>query len=90
MDNVIIGQLSVKPHHLFALDEDDWNRNEKDKTLFTDEKFIPRIMVQAGIVKSVSEVRRNCPDLMREVEENSFEMIKWGKKFLFVARGGEM
>ena len=90
MDNVIIGQLSVKPHHLFSLDEDDWNRNEKDKTLFTDEKFIPRIMVQAGIVKSVSEVRRNRPDLVREIEENSFEIIKWGKKFLFVARGGEM
>ena len=90
MDNVIIGKLSVEPHHLFALDEDDWSRNEKDKTLFTDEKFIPRIMVQAGIVKSVSEVRRNRPDLMREVEESSFEMIKWGKKFLFVARGGKI
>ena len=47
-------------------------------------------MVQAGIVNSVSEVRRNRPDLMREVEESSFEIIKWGKKFLFIARGGEM
>lgn len=90
MENVIIGNLHIEPYHLFALSEDDWNRNEKNKTLFTDEKFIPRIMVQAGIVNSVSEVRRNRPDLMREVEESSFEIIKWGKKFLFIARGGEM
>ena len=56
MENVIIGKLSVEPWHLFALDENDWNYNEKDKTLLTDEKFIPRIMVQAGIVKSTSEI----------------------------------
>lgn len=90
MENVIIGNLHIEPYHLFALSEDDWNRNEKDKTLFTDEKFIPRIMVQADIVNSVSEVRRNRPDLIREVGINSFEIIKWGKKFLFIACGKEI
>ena len=87
MDNVIIGKLSVDPHHLFALNEDDWVDNECDNTLFTREKFIPKIMVQTGIVNSASEVRRNRSDLVREVKENSFEIIKWGKKFLFVACG---
>ena len=87
MENVIIGKLSVEPWYLFALDKNDWDYNEKDKTLFTDEKFIPRIMAQAGIVKSTSEVRRNHPDLVREVKNNSFEIIKWGKKFLFIACG---
>ena len=47
-------------------------------------------MLQAGIVNSVSEVRRNRPDLIREVCINSFEIIKWGKKFLFIACGEEI
>ena len=81
MENVIIGNLLVEPHHIFGLNKNDWNEIEKDKTLFTDEKFIPRIMVQAGIVNSVSEVRRNRPDLMREGEESSCEIIKWGNSF---------
>lgn len=87
MDNVIIGKLLVDPHHLFALNENDWIDNERDNTLFTEDKFIPKVMVQAGIVTSASEVRRNRSDLVREVKENSFEIIKWGKKFLFVACG---
>lgn len=87
MENVIIGRLSVSPHHLFATSEDDWDNNENDKTLFTNETFIPKIMVLAGVVKSASEVRRNRQDLSRNIEENSFEIIKWGKKFLFIACG---
>ena len=87
MENVIIGKLSVSSHHLFATSEDDWNNNENNKTLFTNETFIPKIMTLAGIVKSANEVRRNRQDLVRNVEENSFEIIKWGKKFLFIACG---
>ena len=90
MENVIIGNLHIEPYHLFALSEDDWNRNEKDKTLFTDERFLPRIMVQAGVVNSVSEVRRNRPELVREIQDCSFEIVKWGKKFLFIACGEEI
>ena len=41
-------------------------------------------------MNSVSEVRRNRPDLIREVGINSFEIIKWGKKFLFIACGEEI
>jgi len=88
MENVIIGNLLVEPHHIFGLNKNDWNEIEKDKTLFTDERFLPRIMVQAGIVKSVNEVRRNRPELIREIQDCSFEVIKWGKKFLFIACGG--
>ena len=90
MENVIIGRLSVEPHHLFAFNENDWECNEKDKTLFTDERFLPRIMVQAGVVNSVSEVRRNRPELVREIQDCSFEIVKWGKKFLFIACGEEI
>ncbi len=89
IENVIIGNLLVEPHNLFALNEDDWNSIEKEKTLFTNERFLPKILVEAGIVPSISEVRRNRKDLVRNVEDFSFESIKWGKKFLFIACGGE-
>lgn len=37
--------------------------------------------------QNVSEVRRNRPDLWRELNELDFFQVKWGKKFLWILVG---
>ena len=37
--------------------------NEFNETLVTSTRYLPKILVEAGIVKSTSEVRRNRKDL---------------------------
>lgn len=85
--NVVIGKPLCKPETLFAYDEQDWLDNEEKETLFTEDRFLPRILVAAGLVKSASEVRRNRPELVKELNEIDFIRIKWGKKFLWIAIG---
>lgn len=85
--NVIIDTPLVHPSHLFAFNEQDWEENEKENTLFTSERFLPRILVEAGIVKSTSEVKRNKPQLYITLDKIDFLDIKWGKKHLFICVG---
>ena len=85
--NVVIGKPLCKPETLFAYDEQDWLENEKKETLFIEDRFLPRILVAAGLVNSASEVRRNRPELVKELNEIDFIRIKWGKKFLWIAVG---
>ena len=81
--NVIVGTpLPGAPAELFGSSLEDWVLNESEVTLLTEERFLPRILVEAGIVKSTSEVQRNRPDLWRELNELDFFQVKWGKKFL--------
>lgn len=64
IENVVIGKPIVEPKTLLAFDNVDWETNEKDKTLFTNTRFLPAIMKETGIVKSTNEVRKNKPELM--------------------------
>ena len=85
--NVVIGNPLVEPSQLLSFNEEDWENNEKPNTLFTNERFLPRIMVEAGIVKSVSEVKRNQPQLMIKLDSVDCWWLKWGKKFLYIIVG---
>ena len=85
--NVVINNLLVHPSELFAFNEKDWEENEKTNTLFTTETFLPKIMVEAGVVNSTSEVKRNKPELFINLDKIDFIQVKWGKKFLFIAVG---
>ena len=87
IQNVTIDELLISPESLFAKDKEDWENNEKDKTLFTNERFLPNILVEIGIAKSKNEIRKNRPDLVRTLDKIDFEVIKWGKKFIFIAVG---
>lgn len=81
VENIIIGKPIVEPSTMFSLDEDDWNRTEKEKTYYTDERFLPRILVNIGIYPSVSEIRRNKPKLMIELNKLDFlDNLKVSKK----------
>ena len=85
--NVVIGKPIVEASSLLAIDERDWEENEKKNTLFTETRFLPAIMKEAGIVSSTSEVRRNRKDLCITLNKPDFLKIKWGKKFLFILVG---
>ena len=81
VENVVIGKPIVEPATMFSLDEDDWNRTEKEKTYYTDERFLPRILVDIGIYPSVNEIRRNKPELMVELNQLDFlDNLKVSKK----------
>ena len=81
IENIVIGKPIVEPFIMFATDEDDWIKFEKDKTYYTDERFLPRILVDIGIYPSVSEIRRNKPDLMISLDKLDFiNNLKVSKK----------
>ena len=81
VENIVIGKPIVEPSTMFSFDKDDWNRTEKEKTYYTDERFLPRILVDIGIYPSVNEIRRNKPELMVELNQLDFlDNLKVSKK----------
>ena len=60
---------------------------ETEKTYFTDERNIAKILKELGIVKSTSEVRRNKPELFKEFYDPDCFWIKWGKRKFYVIVG---
>ena len=76
IQNVVIGEPICESWQMFAYDEKDWEENEKSNTLFTEERFLPKILVMCGVVKSINEVRKNKPDLVKTLDEVDFHQIK--------------
>ena len=72
IENIVIGKPIASPVDMFALDELDWENVEKEKTYFTEERFLPKILVELGIYPSVSEIRRNRIDLMMLLDKPMF------------------
>lgn len=85
--NVVIGKPLVDPKTLLALDDFDWKNNEQPQTLFTETRYLPAVMKEAGVVQSTSEVRKNRPDLNISLENPDCLWVKWGKKRLYVIVG---
>ncbi|MBC6695240.1 hypothetical protein H9L25_00410 [Terrisporobacter mayombei] len=84
--DVIIGNPIVEPWYIFCKEQDEWSQI-KDDIYYTEERFLPKIMVDLGIVKSVSEVRRNKPQLMCNLDHLDYLEVKWGKNKLFILVG---
>ena len=81
IENIVIGKPIVEPSKMFATNEDDWERIEKEKTYYTEERFLPRILVDIGIYPSVNEIRRNKPELMISLDKLDFiDNLKASKK----------
>ena len=89
VENIVIGNPIVEPSSIFGKDEEDWTLFEQEKTYFTSERFLPRILVDLGIAPSISEVRRNRKDLVRTLEQLDYLEIKYGKRRLFILVGKE-
>ena len=85
--NVVIGKPLVQPQSLLALNNEVWEKTEKEITTFTDERWLPAIMVQSGIVSSISEVKRNKPQFVKLLDTVDFLEIKWGKSRLYIIVG---
>lgn len=87
IENIVIGNPIYDPIEIFARDMKDWTSVEQQKTLFTEVRYLPQLLVITGIVKSTSEVKRNKPELCVELHNLDFIKIKWGKKFLHILVG---
>lgn len=87
IENIVIGKPIASEASMFALDEEDWENIEKEKTIWTDERSLAVILKEIGVVKSVSEVRRNKPQYAVKLEKLDFMEVKWGKRKLFVLVG---
>ena len=85
--NIVVGQPLVEPMQLLSYDMDDWEFNEKSQTLFTNERFLPRIMKKAGIVESTSEVMRNRPELVVSLDHLDCFWLKYGKRKFYIIVG---
>ena len=72
IENIVVGTPICEPWKMFASDKDDWDQCEKEKTYYTEERFLPKILVQLGIYPSVSEIRRNKPGLMLSLDKPDF------------------
>lgn len=85
--NVVIGKPLVDSKCLLALDDSDWQNNEQPQTLFTETRYLPVVMKEAGVVQSTSEVRKNRSDLNISLEKPDYLWVEWGKKRLYVIVG---
>lgn len=81
IENIVIGTPIDNPEELLSSSISDWICNEKAKTLFTQETFLPRILVDLGIYKSINEIRRNKPELVLNLTQpDYFDSLKVAKK----------
>lgn len=89
IENIVIGKPLCEPSDLFASDEQDWKENEEKQTFFTEERFLPKILVELGIYPSISEIRRNRPDLVVTLDKVDFiNKLKVKKKqFMWIMIG---
>ncbi|NGU31023.1 hypothetical protein G6Z34_13105 [Clostridium perfringens] len=79
IQNIIIGKPLVSLELLGI--------EPQEETDFDTERFLPRLLVKYGFSKSISEIKRNRKDLVRYLEKPDMEMIKLGKKKVWIIVG---
>ena len=55
-----------------------------DNPIYTEERFLSKLLVSLGIFKSISQVRKNSPDLIKQLTDLDFIEIKIGKSHLWL------
>ena len=84
--DIVIGKPICEPWYMFCNEQNEWD-DIKDNVLFTEERYLPKLMVDCGHVKSISEVRRNRPELIKTLDKPDFIEVKWGKSRLYIQVG---
>lgn len=85
-DNIIIGEPLVDLEDL-GIDE----YSEEEVTAYENEEvFLPRILKKYGFFKSTNQVRKNRPDLWREVNFPEFSILEIGHRRLCIVVGEEL
>lgn len=87
IQNIVVGSPLVEPWQLLAKDYDDWIEEERELTFFTNERNLPAILKEIGIVPSINEVRRNKPKLMVTLDKLDCFWVKWGKNKVYIVVG---
>lgn len=85
--NIVIGKPLVDAWTLISSTEEEFEKFDKKDTLFTQERFLPALLVDAGVVKSRGEVKRNKPELCITLNNLDCIWVKWGKQRLFIIVG---
>lgn len=85
--NIVIGKTLVEPWSLISTTKEEFEQFDKRDTLFTEERFLPAILVEAGVVKSRSEVKRNKPELCISLNNLDCFWVKWGKQRVWIVVG---
>lgn len=85
--NIIIGKPLIESWKLISKTKEEFEKDDKKDTLFTNERFLPAVLVEAGIVPSRGEVRRNKPELCKELKDLDCFWVKWGKQRIFIVVG---
>lgn len=81
IENIVIGKPIANPKEIFSKDAYDWDNVESEKTYYTEERFLPKILVALGLYPSISEIRRNKPELMITLGDIDFiDGVKVSKK----------
>jgi hypothetical protein len=75
--DIIIGNPLLTPSEL----------GFNDDPKYTNERFLPRLLVNLGMFKSTSEVRRNRKDLWITLDKPDMIHIKIGKRILWILVG---
>ncbi|XZH99852.1 hypothetical protein ACSXEK_15580 (plasmid) [Clostridium perfringens] len=79
VQNIIIGKPLVSLELLGI--------ESQEETVFDTERFLPKLLVKYGFSKSISEIKRNRKDLVRTLDKTDMEMIKLGKKKVWIIVG---
>lgn len=87
VENVVVGKPIIDPSKIFARSLRDWVEVEEPKTVFIEERNLPTILKNLGVVKSISEVRRNKPQLCIQLDKVDYIEVKWGKRKIFILVG---
>lgn len=81
IENIVIGTPLVSPIDMFSASVEDWNSNEKTKTYYTNERYLPKILIDLGIYPSINEIRRNKPELICTLDKIDFIRMRPKKKY---------
>lgn len=87
IENIVIGKPLTDPKFFFSKNDQDWEINQSSLTFYTEERFLPKILVELGIFKSNSDVKRNRPELFVNLTEPDYLELKIGRRRLYVVVG---
>lgn len=85
IENIVIGKPIIELWQLLGANENDKTFGET--TIFDTERYLPKILVKYGFMQSISEVKRNRPDLIRTLDKLDFFEVKIGKKRIWIIVG---
>ena len=85
--NIVVGKPVCDPALLISNTREEWETDDKAQTLFTETRWLPTVLKEAGVVPSTNEVKRNRPDLCRNLNQLETFFVNWGKKRVYIIVG---